>query len=124
VAEKVWENTTEGMYMSSPVVAGTAIYGLSHRNRGHFFAVDVETGKTLWATRGREAENAAVVAGGNLLFVLQDDAELIVARANPRSFDAVRRYTVADSATWAHPIVDGNRIFVRDATTLRMWTIQ
>jgi outer membrane protein assembly factor BamB len=121
--EKVWENAGAGMYMSSPVIVGTTLYGLSHRNRGHFFAVDVATGKTLWTTRGREAENAALVAAGDLLFILQPQSELIVARANPGSFDVVRRYTVADSPTWAHPVIDGNRIFVKDAGTLRMWTI-
>jgi hypothetical protein len=30
---------------------------------------------------------------------------------------------VADSATWAHPVVDGNRIFVKDADSLTLWTV-
>lgn len=123
VLERVWENAQEGMYMSSPVLAGDVIYGLSNRNRGHFFAVDARTGKTLWATRGREAENAAVVRAGALLFLLQDDGELVIARPNPASFEVVRRYTVADSPTWAHPVIDGNRIFVKDAETLALWTV-
>lgn len=122
-AEKVWENGAEGMYMSSPVVVGGTLYGMSNRNRGHFVALDLATGKTLWATRGREAENAAIVAAGRLLFILTDDAELVVARANPSSFDVVRRYSVADSPTWAHPVIDGNRIFVKDAEHLTLWTV-
>jgi hypothetical protein len=28
------------------------------------------------------------------------------------------QYTVAPSPTWAHPVVVGNRIFVKDETTL------
>ena len=123
VAEKVWENTSDGMYMSSPVLIGGTLVGMSHRNRGHFFAIDAATGKTLWATRGREAENAAIVNAGKLLFVLKDDAELVIARPNPASFDVVRSYTVADSPTWAHPVVDGNRIFVKDAEHLTLWTV-
>lgn len=121
--EKVWENAGEGMYMSSPVIVGGTLYGLSNRNRGHFFAVDLTSGKTLWSTQGREAENAAILAAANLLFILKADAELVVARANPRAFDVVRRYTVADGATWAHPVVDGNRIFVKDAEHLTLWTV-
>jgi outer membrane protein assembly factor BamB len=123
VVEKVWENTNEGMYMSSPVVVGGAIFGMSNRNRGHYYAVDAATGKTLWATRGREAENAAVVSAGNLLFILQPQAELVIARPSQTSFEVVRRYTVADSATWAHPVIDGNRIFVKDADHLTLWTV-
>jgi hypothetical protein len=111
------------MYMSSPVIAGSTLYGLSNRNRGHFFAIDLASGKTLWATRGREAENAAIVASPKLLFLLKNDAELVIARPSTASFDVLRRYTVADSATWAHPVVDGNRIFIKDAENLTLWTV-
>jgi outer membrane protein assembly factor BamB len=121
--EKVWENADAGMYMSSPVIAGTTLFGMSNRNRGHFFAIDLANGKTLWATPGREAENAAIVNAGKLLFILEADAELVIARANAASFDVIRRYTVANSPTWAHPVIDGNRIFVKDADTLTLWTV-
>lgn len=124
IAETVWENSAEGMYMSSPVVAGNALFGMGHRNRGHFFALDLATGQTLWATRGREAANAAIVGAGRLLFLLKDDAELVIARADPASFDVLRRYTVADSPTWAHPVIDGNRIFVKDADSLTLWAVR
>jgi outer membrane protein assembly factor BamB len=121
--EKVWENAGAGMYMSSPVIAGGTLFGMSNRNRGHYFAIDPTNGQTLWSTRGREAENAAIVAAGGLLFILQPQAELVIARANRTSFDVVRRYTVADSATWAHPVVDGSRVFVKDAEHLILWTV-
>jgi outer membrane protein assembly factor BamB len=121
--ERVWENAGEGMYMSSPVIVGDAVYGLSNRNRGHFFAVDLTTGKTLWNTRGRETENAAIVSAGELLFLLQAHAELVIARANRASFDVIRRYTVAESDTWAHPVIDGSRIFVKDSDSLTLWTV-
>jgi outer membrane protein assembly factor BamB len=123
VTEKVWENPGASLYMNSPVLVGTTLYGMTNRNRGQFFAVDLATGKTLWTTRGREAENAAVVTTGALLFVLKTDAELVIARPNTTSFDVVRRYTVADSPTWAHPVVDGNRLFVKDAGSLTLWTV-
>jgi outer membrane protein assembly factor BamB len=123
IAEKVWENASAGMYMSSPVIAGNTLFGLSNRNRGQFFAIDLASGKTLWATRGREAENAAIISAGKLLFVLKHDAELVIARPNPASFDVIRRYTVANSPTWAHPVIDGNRIFIKDADTLSLWTV-
>jgi len=121
--EKVWENAEAGMYMSSPVIAGTTLFGMSNRSRGHFYAIDLANGKTLWATRGREAENAAIVNAGKLLFILKADAELVIARPNPASFDVIRRYTVANSPTWAHPVIDGNRIFVKDADSLILWTV-
>jgi hypothetical protein len=34
----------------------------------------------------------------------------------------VKRYTVADSAMWAHPAFDGRNIVVKDVDTLIVWT--
>ena len=35
----------------------------------------------------------------------------------------MRRYRVADSATWAQPAVSGNRLFVKDVESLALWTL-
>ena len=72
----------------------------------------------------REAENTALVKAGQLLFLLNDDAELIVARANRKAFDPIARYTVADSATWAQPAISGDRIFIKDVASLALWTVR
>jgi outer membrane protein assembly factor BamB len=66
-AVPLWKNEQVSMYMSSPVVVGGALYGLSHRNRGQFFAVELSSGRTLWTTPGRAGENASVIAAGDLL---------------------------------------------------------
>ena len=39
------------------------------------------------------------------------------------AFEPVKRYTVAKSATWAQPAISGNRIFVKDISTLALWTV-
>jgi hypothetical protein len=30
---------------------------------------------------------------------------------------------VSDAATWAQPLISGNRIFVKDWTSLTLWTL-
>jgi outer membrane protein assembly factor BamB len=122
VSENVWQNADVAMYMTNAVLAGDAIYGMSQRNSGQFFCIDAKTGKTLWTSAPRQATNAAIVRAGGLLFMLKDDAELIVAKASPSGFEPVKRYTVADSATWAQPTISGNRMFVKDVSTLALWT--
>jgi outer membrane protein assembly factor BamB len=120
--EDVWQNKDVSLYMTNGVIVGDIVYGMSHRNSGQFFALDVKTGKTLWTSPPRQAANAAISYAGNLLFMLKDDAELIIAKATGSGFEPVKRYTVADSATWALPTIAGNRIFVKDTTSLAMWT--
>jgi outer membrane protein assembly factor BamB len=83
------------------IVEGT-IFGLSHRASGQFFALDVTTGEVLW---------------------LGADAELIVVRAIRSGFEPLKRYTVAKGATWAQPAISGNRIFVKDVSSLTLWTL-
>jgi len=118
---EVWQNADVPMYMSSPVAFGGYLYGLTHRNRGQFYCLDVKTGKTMWTTKGREGENAAMLTAGDLVFAMTTEGELVVMRANPNQFDAVKRYTVADSAVWAHPVLIGNGLVVKDVETLAYW---
>ena len=117
-----WRNEQVSMYMSSPAVSGTAVFGLSNKNRGQFFAIDSVTGKTLWTTKGRDAENASIVRAGEYLLLATTNSELIVARANAARYEEVKRYTVADSAMWAHPAFAGRTIIVKDVNTLTAWS--
>jgi len=118
---EVWQNADVPMYMSSPVAFGGYLYGLTHRNRGQFYCLDVKTGKTMWTTKGREGENAAMLTAGDLVFAMTTEGELVVMRANPNQFEAVKRYTVADSAVWAHPVLIGSGLVVKDVETLAYW---
>jgi outer membrane protein assembly factor BamB len=119
----VWENTEVSMYMTNGVIVHDTLVALSHKNSGQFFALDARTGNTVWKSAPRQATNAAIVRAGELLFVLKDDAELLVTRSGPRGFEIARTYTVADSATWAEPVVSGNRVFVKDVATLALWAM-
>jgi outer membrane protein assembly factor BamB len=118
---QAWQNADIPMYMSSPVESGGNLYGLTHRNRGQFFCADARSGKTLWTTKGREGENAALVTAGGFVMAMTTEGELIVFRDNPKQFDLVKRYTVADSPVWAHPVLVGGGLVVKDAETASYW---
>ena len=124
IVETMWETKDVSTYLSTPVVLDGVLYGLSTKARGQFYAIDAKTGQVLWLGTPREADNTAVVKAGQLLFLLNDDAELIVARANRKAFDPLARYVVADSATWAQPAISGDRIYIKDVNTLALWTIR
>jgi outer membrane protein assembly factor BamB len=122
-AEPEWENREVSMYLSSPVLAGDRLYGLSHRERGQLFCLDPRTGATIWAGPGRQGENAALVAAGGSILVLTTDAKLIVVRGEGSRFDPVATYAIADSPTWAHPAVVREGILVKDVETLALWRV-
>jgi outer membrane protein assembly factor BamB len=120
----VWHTDEVSVHMSDVVEVDGAIYGLSHLNRGQYFALDLESGKVLWKGDPRRAEHAAMARFGQTIFSLEDDGELVVLQASRTGFQPVKSYEVATSATWAQPAISGHRIFVRDVNTLALWTIE
>ena len=123
VVEVVWETKEASMFLSNPVVVGDTLFGLSHLNSGQFFAINASTGQLLWLDRPRRATNSALAKADDLLFLLNDDAELIVARSSRTGFEPLRHYRVADSATWAQPAISGKRIFIKDVSSLALWSL-
>jgi outer membrane protein assembly factor BamB len=123
VTATAWENADVPMRMSNGVIVRDMLFSLSTRNMGQYFSVDAKTGKTLWTSEGRQAGNAAIVRAGDVAFSLEDDGDLVVFRGSPTAFDVVKRYKVADADTWTQPTISGNRVFVKDLSTLTLWTL-
>jgi outer membrane protein assembly factor BamB len=122
--DEAWANDELSMYMSSPVVDGKRLFGFSHRKKGEFFCLDLDTGRTLWRSEGRQGENAALVAVGRDLLLLKDDAELLVIRMDADRFAPLATYTVAPSATWAHPVPTTQGVLVKDQDSLALLRLE
>ena len=123
ITATAWENPDGQTRMTNAVVLGDVIFGLSTRNMGQYYGLDAKTGKTVWQSEPRQALNASLARSGNLVFSMEDDGELVVFRRNGTGFELVKRYQLADSETWAGPSMSGNRIFVKDVSTLSLWTV-
>jgi outer membrane protein assembly factor BamB len=121
--EKAWENTEASFYMSSPVVYRDSLVGLSHKKRGQYVTLDARTGRLLWGSQGRDAGNAAILIAGDAILSLNDSAELLVFRMAGSALEPVRRYTVARSASWAHPAISGKFIVIKDTENLLAWSV-
>jgi outer membrane protein assembly factor BamB len=122
-AQPVWHNAELPMYMSSPVADGAFLYGLSNRRKGQFFCLDARTGVAKWTTEGRAAQNASFVNAGANVVALTSDGELLVLERSPERFEEVRRYKVAQTPTWAHPVLIGSQIVIRDADSVALWSL-
>ncbi len=120
---ELWRNDDLPMYMSSPVLVGTRLFGFTHKRSGQFFAVDVASGQTLWTSLGREGDNAALVGIGDRLLALTDGGELIVLAADATEFRPLARYEVAQSGTYAHPVPTRQGVLIKDASSLSLWQI-
>ena len=121
-ATEVWKNPDIAMYMSSPVVGDGVVYAHSSKKKGQFVAFDEKTGAVRWATEGREGEHASLLLTPRHVVFLTNGGDLIVAKRGAPAFAVEHRYEVAESSTFATPVLLGSNILVRVATGLMLLT--
>ena len=122
--EDAWRIDTVALHMANPVMADGVLYGLSHRRRGQYFALDLDAGTILWESRPRQADNASLLLAGGYVLSLQEDGELVILETGREAFREVARYELARSPTWTAPALVGNTLYVKDIDTLTTWTIE
>jgi len=60
---------------------------------------------------------------GSLLLPVSGGADQMTLGHYQTAFEPLHRYKVSDAATWAQPSYSGNRVFVKDMSTLALWTL-
>lgn len=122
-ATELWANAQVSTQFNTPVLKDGLLFGFS--DRGNLFCINAETGKTAWTdTVGHGRGFAAVLAAGSVILALPSTSELIAFKPSGQEYSQLARIKVADTPTYAHPVVAGNRIFVKDSQTLAMWAIE
>ena len=113
-ARPVWSNDRTDTKFNTPVLKDSALFGMS--GRGNPFCIDARTGQTTWT-------GEAVVDAGSCLVLLPSSGEMVVFAPDAEKYKELARFKVSDTPTYAHPILDGRRIFVKGGDTLTLWTI-
>jgi outer membrane protein assembly factor BamB len=123
-AKPLWSNAGLAPQFNTPVMAGALLFGLS--NRGNLYCIHAENGQTAWTdeTSRDRSGFGAIVYAGSVLMALPSSAELIVYAPSGKEFTELARIKVADTPTYAHPVIAGKRIFVKDQDAVTLWTIE
>jgi outer membrane protein assembly factor BamB len=122
-AGDLWSNTENSVQFDTPVLKGGRLYGLSQA--GRYFCIDATTGKTLWAdSAGMRGAFGSIVDAGSVLVGLTAQANLVVFDASDTGYTELAKYKVASSETYAHPVLSGSRIFVKDQDSVTLWTVR
>jgi outer membrane protein assembly factor BamB len=121
--QTVWQNKGVSMYMNSPVLSGDLLFGFSHLKKGQIFCLDARTGTTLWTGPPRSGDNAAMLDSSTTLYALTPDAQLLIAKPTAKGLNEIRRYEVAQSPTWAHPVVLADGFLIKDLKTIARWSV-
>ncbi len=123
-ATPLWSNPELAPQYNTPVLADGLLFGLS--NRGNLYCINAETGQTAWTdeTSRDRSGFGSIVHAGSVLIALPGNSELIAFAPSGQQFTELARIKVSGTSTYAHPVVAGKRIFVKDQDAVTMWTIE
>jgi outer membrane protein assembly factor BamB len=122
-AKELWSNDKLGTGYNTPVLRDGLLFGLS--DKGSLFCLDAKTGKTAW-TDGttRKDSFGSVVDAGSVMVALPSNSPLIFYKPGGKQYEELARYPVAEGPVYAHPVVSGKRIYIKDQNSLSLWTIE
>jgi outer membrane protein assembly factor BamB len=86
--------------------------------------LDFATGKMMWRDRS-VGKGAVTYAEGNL-YIQGENNTVGLAEASPKGYKEKGRFQIADQGlpSWAHPVVSGGRLYVRNQETLAAYDIR
>jgi outer membrane protein assembly factor BamB len=148
-AKELWKNPDNSVQFNTPVLKEGYLYGLTAGNE--FFCINAANGETAWtaplsppaaeaaATEGQGGGQAqggrrrgggggrggygSIVDAGSVLIALTPASELVAFKPDSKSFNEVARIKVAESPTYAYPVVSGKRIIVKDQNDLMLYAV-
>lgn len=118
-----WHQKKVSLNMSTAVMNGDLLFGLSHYRRGRFFCLDPKTGNVRWEGPGRTGRNVMFLSIPGHIVALIDNGEVQIIKASGERFEKVASYRVAKKLTWAPPVLLEKGILVKDKHTLTLWSL-
>ena len=97
------------------------LYGF---NNSILVCLEFATGKMQWRDRS-VGKGSLTYADGNL-YILSEDNVVGLAAAAPTLYQEKGRFRIADQGlpSWAHPVVSGGRLYIRNQTTLSAYDVR
>lgn len=114
-----WSQDSIALDMSTAVMNGDLLFGMSHFGKGRLFCVMSESGEILWQSNGRFGQNAAFLSVPGHIVALNDRGKVQVFKALGEGHQVVANWTVSQEPTWAPPVLLNDGVLIKDRTTLK-----
>jgi outer membrane protein assembly factor BamB len=118
---ELWSSPIATIF-NTPVLKDGLLYGLSER--ASLFCLNAQTGQEAWTAKDKLSPFGSVIDAGSVLIALSEKNGLIVFKPGDKQYEELARYKVSDTPIYAHPVIAGNRIFIKDKDALTLWTIE
>ena len=120
---RLWHQRKVALDMSTAVINGDHLYGMSHFKMGQIFCLDPRDGTIRWLSEGRVGQNVAFLALEGHVAALRANGELRIIAADPAAYQARAVYRVAPDQTWAPPVLLDSKILIKDLNRLTLWSV-
>lgn len=103
------------------VLVGRYLYGF---HNSILTCLDFATGQTQW--RDRSVGKGSVIYADGDLYIQSENNVVGLVEANPTAYKEKGRFHTKDQGfpSWAHPVVSGGQLFIRDQGTLSAYNIK
>jgi outer membrane protein assembly factor BamB len=124
VAKENWTNAGIAVQFSTPILKNDLLFG--YTDMGNLFCLNAQNGETAWVDTIKNDRGgfAAILDAGQVILALPSSAELIVIEPVEDKYTELARIKIADTPTYAHPVIAGNRIYMKDEETLTLWMME
>ncbi len=116
-----WNNPDFGGSFNTPALTNGYLYGNEARF-GSLYCLNAETGETCWADTTKYNRFASTLDLGAALLSLPATGEMIIYNPTPDKYDEVIVYKVAETDVYAHPLLEGKKIYIKDEENLTCWS--
>lgn len=120
VVNELWSNDQLGASFTTPVLKDGLLFGYT---KG-LFCADAKTGINLWSDTTNRGRSASLLDGGSCMLALCNNCDLIAFKTDNRQYEEIAGFKVAETEIWAHPVIAGNRIYIKDKESLAMWVLE
>lgn len=120
VINKLWTNPDFCTKYNTPVLKDGFLYGFSNQSR--LFCINASNGQTAWSDNKPHKEFGSIIDAGSVLIALSSISNMIVLKPDGKAYSQVAIIKVSDNAVYAHPILSGNRVYIKDNESLTAYT--
>jgi outer membrane protein assembly factor BamB len=121
-AKDLWSNDKLGVQFNTPVLKDGLLFGLS--DKGSLFCINAKDGQTAWTDSVKRGNFGSILDAGTVLLALPNNSELIAFKPGDKQYEELAKIKVADTATYAHPVISGKKVYVKDAESVILWTFE
>ena len=120
-AQEIWFTKEMRNHHSSSVLIGDHLYGFSS---AILTAMKFDTGEIAW--RDRSVGKGSLVFADGHLYCLSENGVVGLVEATPTGYKEKGRFKITQDSlpTWAHPVVAGGRLYLRDQDTIYAYDVR